>query len=61
MYDQLTDQQLQALREYAAKNGRTWKSKLGDDWLHCRTRGDLQQIRNQFGPTWLKRFKFDKA
>ncbi|MVF24211.1 hypothetical protein EVC37_21760 [Methylocaldum sp. BRCS4] len=57
-----TEDQLNALKRWADKHGRTWKSKLRDAWIS----GDyglfedapfLQQLRNQFGPTWLNRFK----
>lgn len=53
----LTQDQLEALRSYAKQNGRTWKSKLWDDWMTGRANGELQQIRNTFGPTWLTRFR----
>lgn len=58
MTNKLTQDQLEALRTYAANNGRTWKAKLGDDWMTGRSNGELQQIRNTFGPTWLTRFRF---
>jgi hypothetical protein len=56
-----TPEQAQAIREWAAQTGRTWKSALREAWMT----GDygafeksnlLQQLRNQFGPTWLTRF-----
>ena len=52
-----TTEQLEALEAYAAKNGRTWKQALMNDWMHGRTQGPLQQVRNTFGPSWLKRFQ----
>lgn len=52
-------EQLQALREYAAKHGRNWKSALLDDWMYARQPGPLQQVRNNFGPTWLTKFRLD--
>lgn len=48
-----TVEQWEALKEYAATHGRTWKSQLLDDWTYARVPGLLQQIRNQFGPRWL--------
>ena len=62
---ELTLEQLTALREYAARHGRTWKSKLNDEWTngwsaYDETRYDigcLQQVRNQFGPGWLVSFR----
>jgi hypothetical protein len=56
----LTPEQLAALRAYAAEHGRTWKSQLNDDWMNGRASGPLQQIRNQFGPSWLLRFRLPK-
>lgn len=56
--DELTPEQLAALREYAAQHGRYWKNKLRSDWALGRDTQLLRQIRNQFGPTWLTKFKF---
>jgi len=53
-YPNPTAEQLAALAEYRAANGRTWKSKLIDDWMTGRCYGELQAIRNTFGPRWLK-------
>jgi hypothetical protein len=58
---QPTTDQLFALINYANANGRTWKSKLNDDWMNGRAEGELQQVRNQFGPTWLARFKLPRV
>ena len=52
-----SQEQVDALREYAAENGRAWKSKLNHEWMTGQQSGILQQIRNQFGPSWLIRFK----
>lgn len=52
-----TTEQLFALIVYANGHGRSWKSQLRNDWMTGRVTGDLQQIRNQFGPSWLARFK----
>ncbi len=54
----LTQNQLEALRQYAAEHGRTWKAALNHDWMTGQTVGELQQVRNTFGPTWLAHFKF---
>jgi hypothetical protein len=59
-----TAEQIQALRTFAAANGRTWKSKLNEAWMSGRyndysgtERSDLlQQVRNNLGPSWLVRF-----
>lgn len=55
--NKITDAQVVALVTYANANGRTWKAKLNDDWVNGRADSELQQVRNQFGPTWLTRFK----
>ncbi|MCX7179593.1 MAG: zincin-like metallopeptidase domain-containing protein, partial [Proteobacteria bacterium] len=56
--------QLVAIQAFARKYGRTWKHALLNAWLN----GDdarepcghyLRQIRNQFGPTWLIKFKLE--
>ena len=60
----LTLHQLIALMTYAEQNGRTWKSKLNlvwysGDYAGSDDAGTLQLIRNQFGPRWLARFRFN--
>ena len=55
-----TPAQLHALEQYALANGRYWKAKLREDWEFGNARGELQQLRNQFGPSWLVRFKFPR-
>lgn len=50
-----TKDHIAALKTYAKDNGRNWKSKLLDDWTYARTVGPLQELRNQFGPSWLLR------
>ena len=48
-----------ALRLFARDNGRTWKTKLADEWesggygLAADIKGPLQQLRNVIGPTQL--------
>lgn len=67
----LTEQQLAALKSYAFTFGRTWKSKLNTAWCNgtdayeANERGEsighlLRQVRNQFGPSWLVKFSFNK-
>lgn len=63
----LTDREKLAiaeLRKFAAVNGRYWKRELRHIWETCgydaatlgKARSEvLQQIRNQFGPSWLMR------
>ena len=61
----LTAQQRQSLKQFASANGRNWKSELRTLWMngayHYAVLGGadaamLQQVRNEFGPTWLTRF-----
>jgi hypothetical protein len=57
-------EQLEALKQFAASNGRTWKSALRHAWetgdygviQYTNQAAYLQQIRNSFGPSWLVRF-----
>lgn len=59
-----TTEQIEALKTFAAANGRTWKQALRHAWETGRyddyngtERSDLlQQVRNSFGPSWLIRF-----
>lgn len=56
----LTPEQADAIRAYAAQHGRRWKDKLLNDWMRAGSRtyqGEwcyLQQVRNQHGPSWLR-------
>lgn len=59
-----TEEQLEALRAYAAWAGRNWKSQLGVDWMRARSDWPgnyalLQQVRNALGPSWLYTFKLE--
>ena len=56
-----TSAQLNALRGFAQRHGRTWKSKLNAAWASGRDERLpdaplLRQLRNEFGPEWLARF-----
>lgn len=60
---QLTAEQLGALQRFAQAHGRSWKRKLSDAWFDgTDARGSdgpyLRQVRNEFGPSWLKAFRF---
>jgi hypothetical protein len=57
---ELTAEQLAALRSYADEHGRTWKAQLNYEWMSGTASGPLQQIRNAFGPSWLVRFSLPK-
>ncbi len=54
-------EQVEALKAWAAIYGRNWKSALRDAWMNGNYNGFadshlLQQVRNNFGPSWLVRF-----
>lgn len=58
-----TDSQLAAIKEFAAKAGRTWKSQLATAW-QCGADArepmgsELRQIRNSLGgPAWVHSLK----
>lgn len=61
MNPELSQEQLQALQGFAARHGAGWKTILlyawagGTDTQHIDGHL-LRQIRNQFGPKWLKGF-----
>ena len=55
-----TESQIAALRSYAAEHGRYWKAKLLHDWLKDVSEGELQAIRNAFGPSWLLTFRLPR-
>lgn len=59
---ELTLEQLERLLEFKAEHGRYWKDTLRHMWMNGqdanqRDGGLLRQIRNNFGPTWLTKFK----
>ncbi len=66
---QPTDEQMAAIERFAKLNGRKWKTVLWSAWMngsyrHVIAQKDddalLQQVRNQFGPTWLETFRLPK-
>ena len=59
----LTVEQHQALRAYAAKHGRRWKSTLNNVWMGGPPYDDggiLRGLRNSHGPTWLLTYRLPK-
>ncbi len=57
---QPSEDQLGALKRFAAAHGAQWKAKLAAAWPRDIPGPDgalLRQLRNNFGPTWLNRFK----
>ena len=56
----LTPEQDRVVRAFATEHGRTWKQELRDAWMRGSDGGgELRQIRNNFGPSWLATFKLD--
>jgi hypothetical protein len=49
----LTPAQAAALQAFAKQHGDNWREPLVLGWMQAAYPGALQQIRNQFGPTWL--------
>jgi hypothetical protein len=69
----LTNEDILALRSYAAEFGKHWKQDLLTDWMKARTREDygkgdripgrgniLHNLRNQLGPTWLDGLRLNR-
>lgn len=64
--NELTDAQYKALEAVYEHYGRLWKSRLRQSWETGKYtyflqeyQSELQQIRNDFGPSWLTRFRFE--
>lgn len=55
----------EALKRYAAKHGKQWKSKLQRDWETGETHGEdtaaIRQVRNKIGPSGLYRLKLHEG
>jgi len=67
MTDTPIDEDIAALRSYAAEYGPRWKDELWADWYNARLRSCrdmpergtiLHEIRNHYGPSWLHDFAF---
>lgn len=59
---ELTAEQKQALDNFAAKHGRTWRSKLRSMWFNGQDASQpdgayLRQVRNQQPPAFLDAYK----
>jgi|GEM_PF-1554838 len=57
---ELSDEQQEAILIYAAEKGDNWKEQLSSswekgtyNWNHSDKSHLLQEVRNQFGPSWL--------
>lgn len=63
--DQPTSAQIEALRGFAQRHGRNWKSKLKAAWAYGKYERHpdaylLRQMRNTYGPKWLTRFSLTR-
>jgi hypothetical protein len=59
----LTAHEVDTLRAYAAKHGRTWKATLRGAWMgHAPydDGGTLRNLRNTHGPSWLVSYRLPK-
>ena len=60
----LNDDQEAALRAYAVRHGRRWKSILKNVWMGGPPHDDggiLRGLRNTHGPNWLQSYRSPKA
>ena len=62
----VTQEHIDALREFAAKNGEKWKWNLGIAWMNgsdvnaIKDGHLLRQVRNNLGPKWLDRVNLEE-
>jgi len=59
-------EQLEAVKAFATKHGRTWKDKLLTAWMNGADAREpnghlLRQVRNTLGPRWLDKVNLKKA
>lgn len=60
---ELDVEQVAALRDYAIRHGRRWKSTLNNVWMGGAPHDDggiLRRLRNTHGPSWLQRYRLPK-
>jgi hypothetical protein len=60
MCNTLNHETLNALKQFAQKHGRNWKSVLREAWMYdgpWSGTGCLRRLRNTHGPSWLAKFK----
>ena len=60
----LSEDQLGAITRFAARAGRNWKYMLNSAWATGKDEAMrdgplLRQVRNEFGPVWLNKFKIN--
>lgn len=59
----LDAEQVAALRDYAIRHGRRWKSILNNVWMGGAPYDDggiLRRLRNTHGPSWLHRYRLPR-
>ena len=59
----LTEEEVNALQDYAARHGRSWKRILNNVWMGEAPHDDggiLRRLRNTHGPAWLDRYRLPK-
>ena len=57
--NKMTPEQVAALKEFAAENGRGWKRKLQEKWMKASAPPELHALRNSHGPSWLGKVKLE--
>jgi len=60
-YPPLMLAQVEALRAYARRHGRTWKAELKTEWMRASAEPLLHGLRNSHGPSWLKGYALAAA
>lgn len=55
--DDLNPDQREALLQFKERHGRYWKQELNNQWMRAAAGPLLQQVRNNFGPSWLAKLK----
>ena len=58
--DGLTVEEREALRAFAAEQGRCWKAELRKQWMNASASPLLHGLRNRLGPSWLVRFRLHR-
>jgi hypothetical protein len=62
---ELTEAEVSSLERFAKLHGRCWKQELRLAWMNGWGQGQnephLQQLRNEFGPTWLNNLRLSKG
>ena len=56
-FDKLTPAEQNAIRNFAAENGRNWKSKLWQVFAHGSESQPLRAIRNKISPSDFPKLK----